>query len=61
MDDEAARKRAYQRAHYHANKEKWRAKRMHYEARVRGLILDAKGKPCTDCGRQWHPLVGDAV
>lgn len=50
-------KRAYQRAHYHANKEKWRAKRMRYEAKMRALMLEAKNKPCADCGGRWHPLV----
>jgi hypothetical protein len=50
-------KQAYQRAHYHANKEMWRRKRMRYEAKVRDLILAAKDKPCTDCGGRWHPLV----
>src|SRR5262245_47217277 len=55
--DDAERKRAYQRAHYHANKERWRQKRMRYEAKVRALILAAKDRPCTDCGGRWHPLV----
>jgi hypothetical protein len=55
--EEAERKRAYQRAHYHANKEKWREKRMRYEAKVRALILAAKDRPCADCGGCWHPLV----
>lgn len=50
-------KRAYQRAHYHANKEMWRRKRMKYERKNRALILAAKDKPCTDCGGRWHPLV----
>jgi hypothetical protein len=50
-------KRAYQRAHYHANKEMWRRKRMRYEAKNRALVLAAKAKPCTDCGGRWHPLV----
>jgi len=49
--------RAYQRAHYHANKEKWREKRKKYEAKVRSLIVAAKDRPCTDCGGKWHPLV----
>jgi hypothetical protein len=49
--------RAYYRAHYHANKEKWREKRMRYEAKIRGRKLAAKDKPCTDCGGRWHPLV----
>jgi hypothetical protein len=53
----AEEKRAYQRAHYHANKEKWRAKRMRYEAKVRALIVAAKDTPCKDCGGRWHPLV----
>jgi hypothetical protein len=50
-------KQAYQRAHYHANKELWRHKRMRYEARLRDLILAAKDRPCADCGGRWHPLV----
>ena len=32
-------KRAYQRAHYHANKEMWRRKRQRYEATMREWIL----------------------
>jgi hypothetical protein len=55
--DDVERKRAYQRAHYHANKEMWRRKRMRYEAKIRDLILAAKDRPCTDCGGRWHPLV----
>jgi hypothetical protein len=55
--DDAEKKRAYQRAHYHANKEIWRRKRMHYEAKIWNLILPGKDKPCADCGRRWHPLV----
>lgn len=50
-------KAAYQRAHYHANKEMWRRKRMRYEAKVRAMIVAAKDKPCADCGGRWHPLV----
>jgi len=51
------KKQAYQRAHYHANKEMWRRKRMRYEAKIRALVLAAKNKPCTDCGGRWSPLV----
>ncbi len=53
----AEEKRAYFRAHYHANKEAWRQKRMRYEAKVRALIVAAKDRPCADCGGRWHPLV----
>jgi hypothetical protein len=53
----AEEKRAYQRAHYHANKEAWRAKRLRWEAKIRALILAAKDRPCTDCGGRWHPMV----
>jgi hypothetical protein len=53
----AEEKRAYQRAHYHANKEMWRRKRMKWEAKIRALIVEAKGHPCADCGGRWHPLV----
>jgi hypothetical protein len=49
--------RAYQRAHYHANKEKWREKRLRWEGKMRALILAAKDRPCEDCGGRWHPLV----
>ena len=49
--------RAYYRAHYQANKEQWRAKRMRYEAKIRGLKLNAKDKPCADCGRRWPAIV----
>ncbi len=49
--------RAYQRAHYHNNKEMWRRKRMRYEASIRALILEAKNRPCADCGGRWHPMV----
>lgn len=50
-------KRAYQRAHYHANKERWRAKRVRWEMKMRSLILSAKNKLCADCGGRWHPMV----
>jgi hypothetical protein len=50
-------KRAYQRAHYHANKERWRRKRMRYEGAMRAVILGGKDRPCADCGRSWHALV----
>jgi len=53
----AEEKQAYQRAHYHANKEKWREKRVRYEAKIRDRKLAAKDKPCADCGGRWHPLV----
>jgi hypothetical protein len=53
----AEEKRAYQRAHYHANKEMWRQKRQRWEAKIRALILTAKDRPCADCGGRWHPLV----
>jgi hypothetical protein len=53
----AEEKRAYQRAHYHANKESWRAKRLRWEAKIRGQILASKDRPCTDCGGRWHPLI----
>ena len=49
--------RAYYRAHYHANKEAWRQKRMRWEAKMRAFILAEKDKPCADCGGRWHPLV----
>jgi hypothetical protein len=49
--------RAYQRAHYHANKESWRRKRMRYEEKMRAMILAAKDRPCADCGGRWHPMV----
>jgi hypothetical protein len=55
--DDTERKRAYQRAHYHANKEMWRRKRVRYEAKIRAMILAAKDQPCKDCGGRWHPLV----
>ena len=50
-------KRAYQRAHYHANKEGWRRKRLRYEAKMRGVILNAKDVPCADCGGQWPAII----
>jgi hypothetical protein len=53
----AEEKRAYQRAHYHANKERWRQKRVRWEAKIRALVLAAKDRPCADCGGRWHPLV----
>jgi hypothetical protein len=55
--EELERKRAYQRAHYHANKERWREKRMRWEAKMRAFILAAKDRPCADCSGRWHPLV----
>jgi hypothetical protein len=53
----AEEKRAYFRAHYHANKEMWREKRKRYENRIRASILAAKDKPCMDCGGRWPALV----
>ena len=53
----AEEKRPYQRAHYHANKEMWRRKRQRYEAKMRALILEAKARPCADCGRTWPAMV----
>src|SRR5690242_8399295 len=53
----AEEKRAYQRAHYHANKEKWREKRFRWERKMRGLILEAKDRPCADCGGRWPAVV----
>jgi hypothetical protein len=53
----AEEKRAYYRAHYHANKEAWRRKRQKWEAKMKALILEAKDKPCKDCDGRWHPLV----
>jgi hypothetical protein len=50
-------KRAYQRAHYHANKEMWRRKRQRYEAKMRAVILAAKDHPCTDCGGRWPAVI----
>jgi hypothetical protein len=50
-------RRAYQRAHYHANKEKWRRKRQRYEAKMRAIILEAKNRPCADCGERWPAIV----
>jgi hypothetical protein len=55
--EDAERKRAYQRAHYHANKEAWRRKRMRYESKIRDLILSAKDRPYADCGGRWPPIV----
>jgi len=49
--------RAYHRAYYRSNKEKFRAKRMRYEAKIRRLKLNAKNKPCADCSGQWPALV----
>src|SRR5207249_127226 len=48
---------AYNRAYYLAHKEKWRQKRMRYEAKVRAMTIAAKDRPCADCGGRWHPLV----
>jgi len=49
--------RAYFRAYYRANKDKYREKRSRYEGRLRSFILAAKDKPCSDCGGCWPPLV----
>jgi hypothetical protein len=49
--------RAYYRAYYQANKEKYRAKRTRYEQRLRAVILAAKDKPCADCGGVWPPVI----
>ncbi len=53
----AEEKRAYQRAHYHANKEAWRAKRRRYETKMRDIILKGRECPCADCGRRWAAIV----
>ena len=55
--EEAERKRAYQRAHYHANQDIWRRKRTRYEAKIQALILLAKDRSCVNCGGWWDPLV----
>src|SRR5262245_4558808 len=52
-------KRAYYRAHYQANKEKYRARRTRYELRLRAIVLEAKDQLCMDCGGRWHPLIMD--
>jgi len=49
--------RAYYRAYYHANKERYRARRGRYEAKIRALVVAAKDRPCQDCGGRWHPFV----
>src|SRR5947209_17902561 len=54
---DAEQKRAYQRAHYHAHKEQWRAKRMRYETNIRLIILASINKPFSDCGVRWHTMV----
>jgi hypothetical protein len=46
-------KRAYYRAHYQANKEMWRQKRLRWELKMRALVLAAKDRPCADCGGRW--------
>lgn len=53
----AEEQRAYQRAHYHANKEAWRRKRQRYETKMRSLILAAKEQPCADCNGRWPAVV----
>ncbi len=53
----AEEKRAYQRAHCHANKERWRAKRLRWERKMRALVLTAKNRPCADCGGRWPAVV----
>ena len=53
----AEEKRAYQRAHYHANKERWREKCLPAEAKMRALILEAKDRPCADCGGRGPAIV----
>jgi hypothetical protein len=35
----------------------WRAKRMRWEAKIRAIILEAKNKPCADCGGRWPAIV----
>ena len=50
-------KRAYQRAHYHANKDSWRQKRKRWEGKMRALILAAKDVPCADCSERWPAVV----
>jgi hypothetical protein len=49
--------KAYHRAYYHSHKEAYRKKRRRYETKLRGLILEYKNRPCSDCGGVWPPLV----
>src|SRR4051812_17644010 len=56
MEDQEQR-RTYHRAYYAAHKEAFRHKRRKYEQRLRRIILEAKRRPCVDCGGTWDPLV----
>jgi hypothetical protein len=53
----AEEQRAYQRAHYHANKELWHRKRQRDEAKMRAVILAGRDCPCADCGERWPPIL----
>jgi hypothetical protein len=55
--DGGEKKRAYHRAYYAAHKEAFRRKRRKYELGLRQIILEAKRRPCVDCGGTWDPLV----
>lgn len=41
------------KAHYYSNLEYYRQKRRESRERRKQIIVDAKSKPCTDCGIQY--------
>lgn len=48
----------YLRQHYAGNKDYYQSKRRKNQEKVRDFITNSKtGKPCTDCGRIFHPSV----
>lgn len=51
--------KAYQAAHYHANKQQYFARNAQYRQRVAELIKAMKQKPCADCGQSYPPWVRD--
>jgi hypothetical protein len=50
-------RKEYDRQHYQRYKETHRKKRMKWEAAIRQMVLDAKAKPCLECGIRYHPLI----
>lgn len=51
--------RAYLQAHYRANPDTYKRSARATEARLRAIIVEAKSKPCADCGVQYPPFVMD--
>ena len=51
--------KAYQAAHYHANKQQYFDRNAIYRKKVAELIKAMKEKPCADCEQSYPPWVMD--